>query len=58
MTSEITREELAQLVFEMRTSQKTFFRTKDFGVIHKCKDLERRVDELVEDILDKQPKLF
>ena len=58
MTTGITRNELAELVEEMRTSQKTFFRDRTQEGLLRSKELERRVDATVRLIRDKQPPLF
>jgi len=54
---------LAELVREMRHQQKGFFLAprgsdKRAECLSISKELERRVDREVEEILDRQPKLF
>lgn len=40
-------EVFASLVFEMRTMQKRYFRTRDVGDLRRAKDLERKVDQVL-----------
>ena len=54
----ITLREVAQLVRDMRDAQKTFFRNSSTMALSNAKALERRVDELVSEVLDDQLKLF
>lgn len=49
---------LATLVREMRDLQKRFFKQHDYQLLARCKQLEKQVDEVCEDICDQQPKLF
>lgn len=46
----ITPAEFARLVRDMRDAQKEYFRTRDIGVLQRSKRLERRVDDVVEDL--------
>lgn len=50
--------ELATLVDEMRAAQREFFKKRDWRLVKHAKELERKVDDAVEEILQKQPKLF
>lgn len=50
--------ELATLVREVRDLQKRFFRQHDGTVLERCKELEKRLDAAVDEILTKQPRLF
>jgi hypothetical protein len=43
--------ELAQLVKQMRSSQKNYFRTRDHSVLAVCRDWEGRVDQEVKAVL-------
>lgn len=54
----MTVEGLAKLVREMRKKQKEYFRYRHATVLQESKDLERRVDIAVEEVLDRQEKLF
>lgn len=51
-------EQFAHDVLNMLNLQQTFFRSKDHGVLERCKALERQVKEDAMLILTKQPKLF
>ena len=51
-------DELAQLVLQMRNAQRTYFRERSPQALSVSKELERRIDRVVADVLDKQPKLF
>lgn len=50
--------ELATLVRQMRDAQRTYFRERSPQALNTSKELERRVDRAVADVLDKQQKLF
>lgn len=50
--------DFARLVSEMRRVQRNFFRTRDYTLVERAKQLERQVDEVVREILEEQPKLF
>ena len=54
----MTAEELAQIVQQMRTAQKTWFKDKDQGALQEAKRLERMVDRCCEIILAEQKELF
>lgn len=54
----MTLDELAKLVKEMREKQREYFRTRNASILRESKDLERRVDRAVEEISDKQERLF
>jgi hypothetical protein len=49
---------LATLVREMRDKQKEYFRHRSPLTLSVCKELERRVDAELCNILDSQPSLF
>ncbi len=49
--------ELAFLVAEMRKAQKHYFRTRGQGDLEFSKQLEKRVDKAVEEVI-RQPALF
>ena len=51
----MTIEQYSSLVKRMRSKQKDYFRTRDRTVLNECRDLERRVDEATEAILNPQP---
>lgn len=51
-------DELATLVRQMRDAQKTYFRERSPQALNYSKELERRVDKAVSDVLDKQVELF
>jgi len=42
----------------MRDLQKRFFKQHDYQLLARCKQLEKYVDEVCEEICDQQPKLF
>lgn len=53
--------DFAALVGRMRAKQAEYFRTRDRIALQESKDLERRVDAAVNEILgkaDRQPELF
>lgn len=51
-------DDLAKLVREMREAQRSYFTERSPQWLSKAKELERRVDRAVADVLDKQGKLF
>jgi hypothetical protein len=53
----VTATELANLVAEMRTAQKEYFRTRSSGALDKSKSLEKQVDAAVKECLE-EPGLF
>jgi phosphate uptake regulator len=53
----MTARELAELVAEMRSAQKEYFRTKNPAAIERSKQLERKVDAACRQVLE-QPTLF
>ncbi len=53
----MTAMELAHLVLEMRKAQKHYFRTRGQGDLEFSKQLEKRLDRAVEEII-RQPTLF
>lgn len=53
----MTAVELAKLVADMRNAQKEYFRTRSGPALEKSKQLEKRVDTAVKELLD-QPQLF
>ena len=56
--AEMTATDLAELVRQMRTAQKTYFRERSPQCLSVSKELERRVDKAVSDVLEKQGRLF
>jgi arsenate reductase-like glutaredoxin family protein len=54
----MTLDELAALVRQMRQAQNEYFRERSPQYLNLSKELERRVDRAVADILDKQGTLF
>ena len=51
-------DELAELVRQMRDAQSNYFRERSPQWLSTARELERRVDRAVVDILDSQKKLF
>ena len=49
---------LLKLVIDMRRAQKRYFRTREEDAFRIAKELERKVDELCDDLDDRQGKLF
>ena len=58
MTKSNKATELATLVKQMRESQKAYFRERSPQWLSTAKELERRVDKMLADILDDQQQLF
>ena len=62
--AEIEIKQFAELVVEMRRTQKEFFKSRSYTVMQKSKILEKEVDEKAAKILnvnqdvEKQPDLF
>ncbi|MEO1527711.1 MAG: hypothetical protein AAFX06_19955 [Planctomycetota bacterium] len=54
----MTNDDFIALVHQMRTAQKEYFRTRDGSVLSRSKELERRVDQAVAELQDRQPSLF
>jgi hypothetical protein len=52
----MTTTELAELAKRMRDKQKEYFRTRKPDVLEESKELERRFDAVVSQVLD--PQLF
>ena len=50
--------ELIQAVKEMREEQKAFFKTKRKEHLYRSKELERKVDQMIEELDFKQLELF
>ena len=50
-------DDFIDLVRRMRAKQKEYFRTRDAMILRESKDLERRVDDAIEDA-NKTPDLF
>lgn len=50
--------EFEKLVYEMRSAQKEYFRTRSKDVLQHSKQLERRVDEYLKAKENNQPTLF
>ena len=55
---DMTIEEFARLVSEMRHAQSNYFRTRSTSALEESKRLERKVDEAYQAILDGQKKMF
>ena len=51
-------EEFAALVQEMRNAQREYFRTRSPTALEAAKRLEKRVDQALKEIADRQPLLF
>lgn len=51
-------DELAALVQQMRTAQNDYFRERSPQYLSRSKELERRVDKTVAEVLNKQGNLF
>ena len=51
----LTLKELAGLVEAMRKRQSEYFRTRNHTVLNECRNLERHVDEAVQEILHPAP---
>lgn len=49
---------LAELARDIRNAQKTYFRDRTPQLLSVSKELERRLDQAVERILDQQKELF
>ena len=54
----MTLKELAQLVYNVRSAQTRYFKTKSNETLEESKRLERELDGHVKEILWGQPKLF
>lgn len=50
--------EFEKLVYEMRSAQKEYFRTRSKDVLQQSKQLEKRVDEYLKEKENKQLTLF
>lgn len=50
--------EFEKLVYEMRSAQKEYFRTRSKEILQLSKQLERRVDEYLRDKIINQQTLF
>lgn len=50
--------EFEKLVYEMRSAQKEYFRTRSKEILQLSKQLERRVDEYIKDKIINQQTLF
>lgn len=57
-SKEITLEEFAEKVKQMRHYQKRYFATRDKTIMQESKKLEAEVDSLINRIYDRQMKLF
>lgn len=51
-------EELIKLVEEMRNAQKEYFRTRNYGVLIRSKQLESQVDKKLQELKNQQTTLF
>ena len=47
-----------KLVRELRNAQKEFFRTRSQDVLQAAKQLERSVDQALDEVFDNKPSLF
>lgn len=54
----MTTTQLAQIVQDMRRAQKKFFDTRDPYYLKTSKELEKKVDRAVEDVLNPKIDLF
>ena len=54
----ITLEKFAEEVRQMRYQQRRYFAYRRPEVLERSKELERRVDRIVDKILNDQPQLF
>lgn len=54
----ITLEKFAEEVRQMRYQQRRYFAYRRPEVLERSKELERRVDKMVEEILNTNPQLF
>ena len=52
----MTHIEFIELVAQMRTAQKTYFRTRDKGVLEQSKSLERQVDAAIIQLCENDEK--
>ena len=55
---EITLEEFAEKVKQMRHYQKRYFATRDKTIMQESKKLETEVDAMINNIFDRQMNLF
>lgn len=45
-------------VAAMRAAQRRYFKSKNMAVLQQSKELEKEVDAMIEELTDKQEKLF
>lgn len=57
-SEKITLEKFAEEVRQMRYQQRRYFAYRRPEVLERSKELERRVDGIVDEILNNQPQLF
>lgn len=57
-SQEITLENFAELVKQMRHQQRRYFATHSKEILSDCKVLEAKVDSIINKIFDRQMKLF
>lgn len=57
-SQEITLENFAELVKQMRHQQRRYFATHSKEILSDCKVLEAQVDSIINKIFDRQMKLF
>ena len=57
-SEKITLEKFAEEVRQMRYQQRRYFAYRRPEVLERSKELERRVDRIVDEILDNQSQLF
>lgn len=50
--------EFVRLVGEMRSAQRSYFKTRSTADLDRSKRLEKQVDEAVRALLDDRPRLF
>ena len=43
-------DELIKLVAQMRQLQKDYFKTRDRGILAKCKEIEQKVDKAINEL--------
>lgn len=54
----MNNEHFFKLVTEMRTLQKRYFATRDKTTLQRSKDVESRIDKIIEEKLSNQINLF
>ena len=51
-------DEFVKTVQEMRNAQKEYFKTRDKAILAKSKELERKVDNMLSNLVPNMPNLF